>query len=119
MPTQIAGFVLRCLSRGATAQFYQRLGLKTDGHQHGGPFHFEVQPVAKEVVIELYTASRQYSMDAITLMVDSIAKALEAVKDLGVVPKTELKTSADKKLSFQYITDPDGRDVMLMQKNGS
>lgn len=116
--TTIAGFILRCLNRKITADFYAKLGLTISEHQHGGHLHFEVEPIAHEDVfaVELYTASAHFPRDAIMLIVDSIDVALAAVKEFGIEPKSEIKTSENKKFCYRYITDPDGRDVMLIQK---
>ncbi len=114
--TKIGGFILRCKDRKITAKFYSKLGLTTNEHQHGGPLHFEVEPIVDELVVELYAASEKFPRDAIILMVDSINKALKAVKDLGIKPKTAKIKSQNLFFSFIYITDPDGRDVMLIEK---
>lgn len=115
--TKIAGFVLRCADKKITADFYSKLGLTTTEHQHGGPPHFQLEPLADkntEMVVELYSLSKQYAKDAIMLYVDSIPKALAIAKDFGIEPKTEIKEI--KNFLHVYITDPDGRDVMLIQE---
>lgn len=115
--TKIAGFVLRCMDKKITADFYSKLGLTTIEHSHGGPSHFQVEPLADketEMVVELYSLSKQYAKDAIMLYVDSIPRALAIVKDFGIEPKTEIKEI--KNFLHVYVTDPDGRDVMLIQE---
>lgn len=117
MATKISGFVLRCTDKKITANFYSQLGLTTTEHKHGGPPHFQVEPLADketELVVELYNLSKQYAKDAIMLCVDSIPRALAIVKDFGIEPKTEIKEA--KNFVHVYITDPDGRDVMLIQE---
>ena len=118
MTTKIAGFVLRCLDKKITADFYSKLGLTTTEHQHGGPSHFQLEPLAyknTEMVVELYSLSKQYAKDAVMLYVDSIPKALAIAKDFGIEPKTA-DVSVAKDFLFIYITDPDGRDVMLIEE---
>ncbi|TSC84344.1 MAG: hypothetical protein G01um101413_639 [Parcubacteria group bacterium Gr01-1014_13] len=113
---KIAGFVLRCADKKITADFYTKLGLNAVKHEHGGPLHFQLEPLADketELVVELYNLSSQYAKDAIMLYVDSIPKALAMARDFGIEPKTEVKEA--KNFVHVYITDPDGRDVMLIQ----
>jgi predicted lactoylglutathione lyase len=113
MNTRIAGIVLRASNRHITAEFYKKLGLNTNEHEHGGPKHYEIGPLSKENVVEIYQQSTTFTRDAIMLEVDSIDSAITAVSDLGIKPKGEVKDSVS--MRFVYITDPDGRDVMLIE----
>ena len=117
MPTKIGGFVLRCADKKITADFYAALGLTTTEHQHAGPSHFGVEPLADkktEFIVEIYDASARYAKDAIIVWVDSIARALAIAKDFSIEPKAEIKVVNN--FLRVYITDPDGRDVMLIQE---
>ncbi len=114
MTTKIAGFILRCEDRNRTAKFYAKLGLTANEHQHGGPLHFEVGSFDENPVVELYIKSARFSRDAIMLEVDSIAAALAVAKEFGIEPKPDRGIFKD--FIFEYITDPDGRDVMLIEK---
>lgn len=113
MPTQIIGFVLRAGDRNVTAQFYEKLGLKAKEHQHGGPMHHEVGPLAEGFVVEIYKKSLAFATDAIMIGVDSLEEAIRAVAEFGIAPKGEIKEIESTR--FVYVTDPDGRDVMLIQ----
>ena len=117
MKAAIAGFVLRCKNRQNTANFYSHLGLTVeDEHQHDcGPMHFSLKPTIEELAVEIYTASNSHPTDAFMLEVDSIEDVLATVKNLGIEPKMPIKNIGIK-FRFTYITDPDGRDVMLLQK---
>ncbi len=118
MATKIAGFVLRCKDKKITADFYAKLGLTANEHQHGGPVHFQLGPLADketEMVVEVYNLSNQYTKDAIMLYVDSIPRALAIAKDFGIEPKSP-DVLENKGFLFIYINDPDGRDVMLIQE---
>lgn len=117
MSTKITGFILRCEDRKRTAEFYAKLGLITNEHQHGGPLHFEVGPFAENPVAELYTKSTRFPKDAVMLEVDSIAAALAVAEEFGIEPKPE--HGVFQGFFFYYITDPDGRDVMLIEKEKS
>lgn len=114
MATRIAGIVLRTRDRHVTAQFYARLGLATHEHQHGGPKHFEIGPLSPDYVVEIYQGTEIFDQDAIMLEVDSIADAIAVAAEFGISPKTDIRGSESMK--FIYITDPDGRDVMLIEK---
>ncbi len=120
MPTKIAGFVLRCKDRKKTARFYAKLGLTTNEHQHGGPLHFEIGPVRKQLVLEfeefvmeIYDASDKRPRDAPMLMVDSLKKTLKRIKKLDLEPKKS--ALGNGRFIYLYITDPDDRDVMLVE----
>ena len=113
MPTRIAGVVFRSADRHATARFYARLGLGTREHEHGGPKHYEIGPASEAFVVEAYLKSAAFARDAIMVEVDSIAAALAAVSEFGTRPRTEPKVAGDMK--FLYVSDPDGRDVMLIE----
>jgi hypothetical protein len=113
MPTRIAGIVLRADDRHATANFYARLGLTAREHEHGGPKHYEIGPTSEGFVVEAYLRSAAFTRDAVMVEVDSIDAALAALAALGTRARTEPKTTGD--LRFVYVSDPDGRDVMLME----
>ena len=112
--TRIVGFVQRAHDKHETARFYKALGLTTWHHQHGGPQHYEVSPVFGDVVLEIYQATPTFAKDAVMLEVPSISNALQIVETFGIFPRTDLKETTEMK--FIYITDPDGRDVMLIEK---
>ncbi len=114
MTTKIGGILFRCLDKKKTAKFYAKLGLTIVEHEHGGPLHFEIGPAASTMVVELYNASDYYPRDAIMIMVDSLKKSLGKIKKLGIVPKTSI--IENRGFVLIYITDPDGRDVMLFQR---
>jgi|AntRauTorckE6833_2_1112554.scaffolds.fasta_scaffold06782_6 hypothetical protein len=114
MSSKIIGTVFRSQDKHKTAAFYEVLGLFLNEHQHGGPLHYEASPLAEDFVCEIYQASEKFSADAVMVEVSSVEESIEAVAALGVEPKTQLKQAGDTK--FIYVTDPDGRDVMLLQK---
>ena len=113
MTIRFAGIVLRASSRQDTATFYEALGLTLTEHQHGGPYHFEVSPVSPDIVVEIYTASPTFRRDALIVEVSSIEETLRNIESYGdwhgdVVHRGEL--------TFVYVTDPDGRPLMLLEK---
>jgi catechol 2,3-dioxygenase-like lactoylglutathione lyase family enzyme len=114
MKTQIAGFILRAGDKAKTADFYSKLGLGVHEHEHGGPVHFEILDILQNSVTEIYQKSEKFAVDALMIEVSSIDKTLEIVKEFGIKPKTDLKEVTDMK--FIYINDPDGRDIMLIEK---
>ena len=114
MPTRIAGVVLRAADRHVTAQFYARLGLDAREHEHGGPKHYEIGPSSEGFVVEAYARSPAFPSDAIMVEVDSIDAALRAAEQFGVRPSAPAKVAGG--LRFVYVTDPDGRPVMLIEK---
>lgn len=114
MAAQIAGYILRARDRHKTARFYEELGLCTKEHQHGGPKHFEMGPLAKSCVAEVYQWSESFPQDALMLNVDSISSTLEIAARYGIEPETEVRDVTDMK--FIYIKDPDGRTVMLIEQ---
>ncbi|MEK7187692.1 MAG: hypothetical protein AAB691_02510 [Patescibacteria group bacterium] len=113
MATTIAGFVLRATNRQETARFYAELGLHTREHKHGGPAHHEVMPMADTCVMEIYAASPDFPKDALMLIVDSIETALQVASEFGIQATTDVSVLEDTK--FVYITDPDGRPVLLIE----
>ncbi len=113
MAAQIAGYVLRAQDRHVTARFYTELGLNTTEHQHGGPKHYEMGPLADGCVAEVYQWSESFPHDALMLNVDSISTAIGVAEKYGIKPETELRESSDMK--FVYIKDPDGRSLMLIE----
>ena len=115
MPTtRIVGFVQRAHDKHETALFYEALGLTTWHHGHGGPQHYQVSPMFGDAVLEIYQATQTFGKDAVMLEVSSISNALHAVETFGILPRTDLKETSEMK--FIYIIDPDGRDVMLIEK---
>ena len=115
MTSRIAGIVLRAADRHATARFYAALGLATREHEHGGPKHYEVGPQSAEAVVEVYQRSAAFTTDAIMVEVASIDAALQAVLEVGARPRSAPKDAGE--FRFVYVTDPDGRDVMLIEKS--
>lgn len=114
MIAHIAGFVLRSKDRHLTARFYAELGLSTHDHEHGGPRHYETGPLSEDFVVEVYQASEHFPGDALMLEVSSIEHSLEVSARFGVQIRTSLRDLGEVKII--YITDPDGRDVMLIEK---
>ena len=113
MATQIAGFILRSNDCQRTTRFYAELGLVENQHQHGGPQHYVIGPLTDDCVAEVYTRSDRFPQDTLMLCVDSIDTALEIAGRYGIKPQTQLSKGSD--MDFIYITDPDGRPVMLIQ----
>jgi hypothetical protein len=113
---QILGIVFRCKDRTKTGAFYKVIGCELEEHQHGeGPLHFGVKPWADEGgVLELYASSGNFSRDALMVRVFSLEPTLDQLRDLGIVPRTERRDVPG--MSFIYVTDPDGRDVMLIEE---
>ena len=109
MATRFAGTVLRAADKHATARFYERLGFEAHEHEHGGPRHYEIGPVASSAVVEVYARSTAFTGDAIMIEVDSLDAALAAVLEPGAAPKDA------GAFRFAYVTDPDGRDIMLIE----
>jgi hypothetical protein len=114
MSARIAGVVFRAADRHVTARFYARLGLAAREHEHGGPKHYEIGPPSEGFVVEAYLKSSAFPVDPVMVEVESIDAALAAVSALGARPRTAVKTAGDMK--FVYVSDPDGRDVMLIEK---
>ncbi len=114
MPPKIAGVSLRCWNREATAKFYAKLGLDTTEHQHDGPLHFAVTPITDNPVFELYTLSEKHDRDTVMIVVDSIKKALDSAKKNGLEPRSMVLEN--KKIIRLFFADPDGREVMLYEK---
>jgi hypothetical protein len=112
--SHIIGFIMRAAGRHATARFYQILGLTTDEHEHGGPLHYEVGPIGEKLVLEVYKSSPSFPSDAVMICVDSLEHATRAVSLLGIQPRTEIREVMG--MRFVYVRDPDGRDVMLIEK---
>jgi predicted enzyme related to lactoylglutathione lyase len=113
MGTQIAGYVLRARDRHITARFYSELGLNMHEHQHGGPMHYEMGPLAPGCVVEVYKSTDVFSHDALMLNVDSISDALEIAARYGIKPTSAVREMTSAR--FVYITDPDGRMVLLIE----
>jgi 4a-hydroxytetrahydrobiopterin dehydratase len=107
----VAGFILRAPNREETAAFYRKIGLNADHHQHGGPAHFELGPTDPGCVAEIYRRTENFSSDAIMIRTADIDAALSV---LGV--EAVCKDVGDMRLT--YISDPDGRAVMLYQLIG-
>ena len=116
MSASIAGFILRCRDRRATAVFYQTLGLDLLEHAHGGPLHYEMTPYAHDFAGEIYLRSNNFPNDALMLRVDSVEKALDKVRKLLTTELTGIHESEDGR--FVYVEDPDGRPVMLLEHKG-
>ncbi len=112
--THILGVVLRAMDSPQTAQFYSALGLTVFEHEHGGPRHYAVEKISGDFVLEIYRKSENFKRDALMVEVESITAALAVVQKFGIEAHTELKDTGSMK--FIYITDPDGRDVILIQK---
>ena len=115
MATRFAGTILRAADKHATARFYERLGLLAHEHEHGGPRHYEIGPVAPSAVVEVYARSAAFTGDAIMIEVDSLDAVLAAVLEPGAAPKVGPKDAGA--FRFAYVTDPDGRDVMLIENS--
>lgn len=114
MNESVSGIVLRAKDKYVTALFYSEIGLVIKPHQHGGPEHYEMGPVSKGFVVEIYQASDKFSKDALMLEVESLQTSLKIARQFGLYPITTEKQTSDMK--FVYIRDPDGRDLMLIEK---
>lgn len=114
MATKIAGFILRSHSRRETADFYAALGLNPHEHSHGGPVHFELGPNSPDIVLEIYQRSDAFYQDAVMIAVDSIENAIKAIEKFDPDPIYPIK--GDEGFRFIYVSDPDERPVMLIQK---
>jgi 4a-hydroxytetrahydrobiopterin dehydratase len=107
---QMAGFMLRAHNREATAAFYRKLGLSADEHAHGGPIHFEIGPTSPNCVAEIYKRTEKFPRDAIMVKVESLDLTLF---NLGYSPDIRREVG-DMRLA--YVTDPDGRAVMVYEE---
>ncbi len=114
MPAKIAGFILRSHNRRETAEFYTALGLTSNEHSHGGPVHAEVGPNSPTIVLEVYSRSEAYHADAVMIEVDSIENSIRAVARFDPDPVYPIR--GDSGFRFIYISDPDERPVMLIEK---
>jgi hypothetical protein len=110
----ISGIVLRAKDKIRTADFYSKLGLITHDHEHGGPMHYEVREVSKDFVVEIYQNSERFCRDAIMIEVDHLQNTLKVIKEFCMNESFDLKET--ETMIFAYIKDPDGRDVMLVEK---
>ncbi len=108
MNAQVAGFILRAKERDDTATFYRALGLETHLHAHGGPVHFELGPTDTACVAEIYKKTANFHTDALMVKVTSLHDALTRINQ---TPDT--KEVGDMHLA--YVTDPDGRAVMVYE----
>lgn len=115
MNTSFAGIILRAKDRHRTARYYEKLGLETHEHEHGGPRHYGVTPLDDGFVVEIYSASSTFPNDALMLIVPSIAEASVTSEANGGTPVKEVKSTPSFK--FAYVTDPDNRNVMLIEKS--
>lgn len=115
MTTQILGITLRCLDEQATMEFYFALGLTKNRVSGDGSLCLLVETHAKEMPFEIDGFDVYPPMDSYTFVVDSMDEALTAIERLGILPKTEVRTRSDGKAIYCYITDPDGRTIMLVQ----
>jgi catechol 2,3-dioxygenase-like lactoylglutathione lyase family enzyme len=112
----IGGVILRCKDRARTAAFYSRLGLRAEGRQRGGSIHYEVLPISESFVVELHLASASFDKDAIMIEVQSLADVLKILEEECAVLPRSVSTSSTG-TSLAYVSDPDGRDVMLYEKS--
>ena len=108
---RVAGIILRAGDRTVTAQFYRDLGLTGREHQHGGPVHYELGPMTSDAVVEVYTVSIRHDTDALMVEVESLEATL-----VRVLPSEDVSIIERDDMRFAYIRDPDGRQVLLMQK---
>jgi lactoylglutathione lyase len=111
-----AGIVLRSNDRERLKAFYECLGMKFEIHKHGeGPEHASFV-VENSTVLEIYKRSRpKYIDDAILVVVSSVAKTLAQLRKGEFIPRKE-KGSKEADLTQVYISDPDGRPVLLLQE---
>lgn len=114
MKTTVAGFILRTGNRVETSKFYAELGLNIKEHRHGGPIHNEVGPMSQECTLEIYLRSQTFTEDVLMLNVNSIDEALCTASKFNIQPQTALLKMQDS--NYIYITDPDGRSLMLIEK---
>jgi hypothetical protein len=116
MSTKLHGIILRSENRARLEEFYTGLGLTFQVHQHGGPVHAECQDIDNAFVLEIYAASRAYPRDALIIRVDSLLASIAIAESSGGA----LLVAAQEKptMRFAYISDPDGRPVMLFESKG-
>jgi hypothetical protein len=110
----VLGFVLRSKNRHKTARFYEVLGLHAHEHSHDGPVHYGISPTSKEFIVEIYAQSANFDHDTVMVIVDSVEQSLIAVAALEILPRTKLMQTDT--LRYIYVTDPDGRDVMIVEE---
>ncbi|HMO78026.1 MAG TPA: VOC family protein [Candidatus Paceibacterota bacterium] len=108
----LLGLVRRVSNRDKTVSFYKLLGLDLFRHQHGvGPLHFGVGPVHPDFVIEIYQESHRYPRDALMVRVNDLAATILLLKRQGINVHITVREGY-----MVYVKDPDGMDVMLVQK---
>jgi predicted enzyme related to lactoylglutathione lyase len=113
MATMIAGYILRAKKRNTTVRFYEALGIDMAEQEHGGPKHFEMTSVSAAPVFELYQRTKKFPQDTLMLAVDSIDEAIAVAREFGIVPLQEARLASGLKIA--YISDPDGRPILLLQ----
>lgn len=110
---KIAGFIFRVKQTDTAATFYKALGLSINEHAHGGPLHIEVGPTSPSFVLELYKKSAKFNQDALMIEVDSLDAALLSVREfLGAAPA---QVQEHPTMKLVYISDPEGRMIMLYE----
>ncbi len=113
MQTMVAGWVLRSADFELTAHFYRELGLTLTESVHGNsPLHFAMGPLV-DAVVEIYP-STTLTKDTLLLSVSSIEEALRVVTRFGIAVATLVHERSGYR--FVSIVDPDGRDVLLIEK---
>lgn len=108
MAAQFLGVVLRSTNYAQTAEFYEKLGLKFEEHQHGGPLHFRSEDIDPTFVVEIYRQSTKYQNHTIMIAVPCLETAMDAI---GCFPEI-----LGDEMRFVYVNDPDGTPVMLVER---
>jgi hypothetical protein len=116
MSSKLHGLILRSENHVRLEKFYAALGLSFEVHQHGGPVHAACQDIDDAFVLEIYAASRAYPRDALIIRVDSLLASIAIAESLGGALLVAARGQGA--MHFAYVSDPDGRPVMLFESNG-
>ena len=108
--------VLRSKDIAACVQFYQKIGLKFDYHQHGnGPMHYSC--MLGEMVFELYPLlKRQKEADSSTRLGFEVENLDALLEDLRAAEVTIVQEPLESEFGyFALVKDLDGRKVELTE----
>ncbi len=109
--------VLRSKDIAACVQFYQKIGLKFDYHQHGnGPMHYSCR--IGETVFELYPLlKRQKEADTSTRLGFEVENLDALIEELRAAEVTIVQEPLDSEFGyFALVKDLDGRKVELTER---